>query len=254
MKSNPILSAPYSWNSHLKIHTYFLEQLVTCIQEVVDHSFSFKSISLFLSVTSEIKQHIRFEEKCIIPLFASKEIAYISFGKPDYYLSDHQKLNHLFNELTTDFFHQDKIQLLKKLYKLYDLLEHHDTRENEALYNLLEPVLTSAEKEYIEAQFKVHIKPLQSSSEFKDVVLLLPIWRNEQIQLLSNKRNIFSECFVDAVARLSGTSPIRTKFKKLIEMNISLLTVEKIKQIRQIDSVLFAYYKHLINSAETLNT
>jgi len=176
------LVSRFKWDAHIKVHDLFSE----CLEFLrVNHKTPFTFYALWLLTNRNLKNHIRFEEKQVLPIYREEVKDYEPPGAPGNFDKDHQRLEQIGNRIgglsLSCFFRKlDEAVILFELGAWLDLLNHHDVREAHLFYPPLEKILSGLSREKIlSAMGKV---PLISPKEFTDS---LPDWKkNENLKWL----------------------------------------------------------------------
>lgn len=135
-------------NVHLLIDEMFFDH-----QKALLHFEFDKALTLLEMYQATLIRHMQDEELILLPVYAERA-AFSSAGAPKLFFDDHKKMRsfvELFIEKTAELKQQPNID--KAILLLLDreafylrLCSHHDKRETDFLYPILEEILTDFEK------------------------------------------------------------------------------------------------------------
>lgn len=135
-------------NVHLLIDEMFFDH-----QKALLHFEFDKALTLLEMYQTTLIRHMQDEELILLPVYAERS-AFSSAGAPKLFFDDHKKMRsfvELFIEKTAELKQQPNID--KAILLLLDreafylrLCSHHDKRETDFLYPILEEILTDFEK------------------------------------------------------------------------------------------------------------
>ncbi len=135
-------------NVHLLIDEMFFDH-----QKALLHFEFDKALTLLEMYQTTLIRHMQDEELILLPVYAERA-AFSSAGAPKLFFDDHKKMRsfvELFIEKTAELKQQPNID--KAILLLLDreafylrLCSHHDKRETDFLYPILEEILTDFEK------------------------------------------------------------------------------------------------------------
>lgn len=135
-------------NVHLLIDEMFFDH-----QKALLHFEFDKALTLLEMYQATLIRHMQDEELILLPVYAERS-AFSSAGAPKLFFDDHKKMRsfvELFIEKTAELKQQPNID--KAILLLLDreafylrLCSHHDKRETDFLYPILEEILTDFEK------------------------------------------------------------------------------------------------------------
>ncbi len=135
-------------NVHILIDEMFFDH-----QKALLHFEFDNALSLLEMYQTTLIRHMHDEELILLPVYADRA-KYSGAGAPKLFFDDHEKMRsfvELFMEKTSELRRQPDID--KALLQLLDreafylrLCSHHDKRETDFLYPILEEILTDVEK------------------------------------------------------------------------------------------------------------
>ncbi|MBK8467534.1 MAG: hemerythrin domain-containing protein [Chloracidobacterium sp.] len=141
-------------NVHILIDEMFFDH-----QKALLHFEFDKALTLLEMYQTTLIRHMQDEELILLPVYADRA-KYSGAGAPKLFFDDHEKMRsfvELFIETTAELKREPDID--KALLQLLDreafytrLCSHHDRRETEFLYPILEEILTDVEKRDLLAQ------------------------------------------------------------------------------------------------------
>lgn len=143
--------APDSFLRLLEVHEA-LDGLFAAHQEALLDRDLARAARLLREFTAAIREHIVLEEDVLLPIYARAER--MAGGDPQLYLAEHRKIlqylnrfQSLVDEMTqvTPEAHAI-IEVLDEEVRFKDLMEHHDLRERNILYPVLDKIATDAER------------------------------------------------------------------------------------------------------------
>jgi hypothetical protein len=136
-------------NVHRLIDEMFFDH-----QKALLHFEFDKAYSLLEMYQTTLLRHMQDEELILLPVYSDRA-EYSGAGAPKLFFDDHEKMRafvELFIKKTVELGHEPDID--KALLQLLDreafylrLCSHHDRRETDFLYPILEDILTDPEKE-----------------------------------------------------------------------------------------------------------
>ena len=182
------------------------------------------------------------------------------FAKPEYLDDDHNRLKKKLDDLIIDFFFLSKKELLFKLYNFIELLEHHDKRESEGLYNKLKECLNGAEQKELLELFSLHIKEYTVVMNNVNTILfdVSLLWKTFTSNYFESGIFHLDECMIKLQKVRNNVKNVKVH-EKLVSMLKPLPTEIKdendVKKIHQIESIFKSFLKtETISSVEMLNT
>lgn len=112
------------------------------------------ALELLEKVDERQREHIRVEEEVLLPVY--ERVGRIPGGKPEYYINEHRKMLAIldgFKEALPRLIEKSPGERRWEIVELFDegywfkrLLEHHDKREENILYPVLDRVTSEEER------------------------------------------------------------------------------------------------------------
>lgn len=99
--------------------------------------------ALLRRFSDEIRAHIRYEEEQLLPIF--RRAGRISGGAPELFINEHRKIEKALTRLLRSR-RRDRVAIIEEEFRLKELLRHHDLREKNILYPVLDRVATPQER------------------------------------------------------------------------------------------------------------
>lgn len=137
----------------IKVHQV-IDEIFFEHQKALLHFDFEKALSLLKAYESTLVSHMGDEEAILLPIYEERA-EYPDAGAPKLYFDDHAKMRSyidLFKQTTAEIANEPEME--KALLQLLDreafyqrILSHHDRREREYLYPILDELLTDEEKE-----------------------------------------------------------------------------------------------------------
>lgn len=130
-----------------------LDELFFEHQKALLHFNFEKAASLLNAYESTLLSHIADEEEILLPVYAERAMFPVG-GKPQFYYDDHKKIRdfvELFKAKTSEIASESELdrvllQLLDREAFFLRLMSHHDRREAEYLYPILDRLLSDEER------------------------------------------------------------------------------------------------------------
>lgn len=145
---------PSSFLSLLQTHEW-MDELFLLHQEALLAQDLSLALELLEKLDEGQREHIRVEEEILLPVYA--RAGRIPGGAPEFYINEHRKmlaiLDHFKETLprliqkTPGETRRDVVELFDRGYAFKKLLEHHDQREENILYPVLDRVTGVEERE-----------------------------------------------------------------------------------------------------------
>ena len=145
---------------HGQLDELFLEHQRALMRGELD-----RAESILMGYEAELLAHIRDEEELMLPIYRERVNAPVGGGS-DIFLGEHEKLRQLLRLFKAEI---EKIRkmgdvergilfLIDSQHLFKRLLAHHDTREKQMLYPLLDQATTQAERKSLFATLKLKLK------------------------------------------------------------------------------------------------
>lgn len=147
---------PTSFLSLLETHEW-LDELFLLYQEALLAGNLSLALELLEKVEAEQREHIRIEEEILLPVY--ERAGEIPGGKPEFYLNEHKKMLGIldgFKEAMPRLIREGSDENRRGVIELFDqgywfkrLHEHHDQREKNILYPVLDRVTSEEERDQL---------------------------------------------------------------------------------------------------------
>lgn len=144
---------PSSFLSLLDIHEWMDEMFLLHQEALLAGDLSL-ALDLLVTVEEGQKEHIRVEEELLLPVY--ERAGRIPGGDPQFYINEHEKMLAIldgFTETLPRLIEEEPATVRREIIKLFDqgywfkrLLEHHDNREENILYPVLDRVTSEEER------------------------------------------------------------------------------------------------------------
>lgn len=139
----------------LELHRDLRERFLRHQEALLDQRFE-DAAALFESLRSDLRRHIREEEELMLPLYCRADSP--AGGSPSLFVSEHRKVEEALERFgreiaalraRPDDWRRRLLALLEEQARFKSLLDHHDRREAEFLYPILDRVASHDEREAI---------------------------------------------------------------------------------------------------------
>lgn len=144
---------PVSFLSLLETHEW-LDELFLLHQEALLAGDLPLALELLMKVEAEQREHIRVEEEILLPIY--ERAGQIPGGDPQFYINEHNKMLAIlggFKEVLPSHIRENPGESRREVIELFDqgywfkrLHEHHDQREKNILYPVLDQVTDEEER------------------------------------------------------------------------------------------------------------
>ncbi len=152
---------PSSFLSLLETHEWLDEHFLLRQEALLTQDLPL-AVELLKKVEEGQREHIRVEEEILLPVYA--RAGQIPGGNPEFYINEHRKMLTIldgFKETLPRLIEKSPGERRREIIELFDqgywfkrLLEHHDNREENILYPVLDGVTSEEErKELLEKCF-----------------------------------------------------------------------------------------------------
>lgn len=145
---------PSSFLSLLETHEWLDEHFLLHQEALLARDLRL-ALELLEQVYEGQREHIRVEEEILLPVYA--RAGQIPGGNPEFYINEHRKMQAIlggFREVLPQLIEVGADGSRRKIIELFDqgywfkrLLEHHDQREENILYPVLDQVTNEEERE-----------------------------------------------------------------------------------------------------------
>ncbi|WP_166178896.1 hemerythrin domain-containing protein [Rubrobacter tropicus] len=145
---------PSSFLSLLETHEW-LDEHFLLHQEALLAQDLLLALQILEKVEEGQREHIRVEEEILLPVYA--RAGQIPGGNPEFYINEHRKMLTIldgFKETLPRLIEKSPGERRREIIELFDqgywfkrLLEHHDNREENILYPVLDGVTSEEERE-----------------------------------------------------------------------------------------------------------
>lgn len=137
------------------LHRDLLERFLRHQDALLDRRLD-EAAALLESVRFDLRRHIREEEEWMLPLYRRADSP--AGGSPSLFLSEHRKIEEALDRFGRELadlrsnppnWRRKLLGLLEEQARFKNLLDHHDRREAEFLYPILDRVTNPEERETI---------------------------------------------------------------------------------------------------------
>jgi hemerythrin-like domain-containing protein len=236
-----------TWIVHTYIHDYFFRRFDEVLLALKKKD-KISALNTFFEASTLLLHHIKFESEHILPYYEKLDIYNEHFGAYEHFFSDHKRLKDQIPELFLEIiFDSGNDQAIFKLSQYFDLLKHHDERETEILYPVLEQFLDDISKKEILKKFEKHLPiKIENTIDWKRFIRLSKKWKQYRNIFLFNDSEFDSSLYTE-FDNLISHKGLCKKFKILLKnYHPEEEYFERVMRVKKMETLVKTEIKFLI--------